>query len=164
MKTPILILVSCWFLVFSLSGCSSTVEEPATTSQSETQARASGAGAANDDAEAHDKALQTMKAMRIIAVTCEAYNVDYGFYPEVDSVKDLGKLVNGVYSPANGIDRKDAWGNKFRVTSSRDSYEIRSLGRDGKLDKHEPSGLTGDLDADIVWIAGEMFVQAPFED
>ena len=47
--------------------------------------------------------------------------------------------------------------------SSKDGYEIRSYGRDGERDDHPPVGLTGDLDADIVF-PDVRFTQAPFED
>lgn len=115
-----------------------------------------------DTPEDHEKALATMKAIRMMAVTCEAYSIDYGRYPDVRSAAELGKLVDGVYHPTS-IEQKDAWGNEFEVSSTEDDYELRSLGRDGKRDNGAPKGLTGDLDADIVF-SDAKFIQAPFED
>ena len=157
MKELIVCLVTVFLFAVSLSGCSSTNDAPD---------RGEGRPANPTTAitpEDRDKAVQTMKSMRFIAVSCEAYAIDYGFYPEVRSVTELGKLVDGIYSPPGGIDRNDAWGNKFEFNSNNEGYEIRSLGRDGRRDKHEPAGLTGNVDSDIVF-SDSRFTQSPFED
>jgi hypothetical protein len=108
-------------------------------------------------------ALRTMKAMRTMAVACEAYAIDWGYYPTAESAVELAEVVTPIY--AKTLDVEDAWGTEFEVNCSKKGYEIRSYGRDGKRDDHPPAGMTGDLDADIVFSSREIrFTQAPFDD
>jgi len=155
MKELIACLATVVLIALSLSGCSSTNEAPA---RGEGQSDNPTAAITPED---RDKALQTMSDMRSMATACEAYAIDYGHYPEARSAEALAKLVSPVY--VKNLDLNDAWGNEFEAKSSKKGYEIRSLGRDGKRDKHKPLGLTGDLDADIVF-SDVRFTQAPFED
>ncbi len=99
--------------------------------------------------------------MRTMAVTCEAYAVDWGHYPTAESAVELGFIVTPAY--ARSIDVEDGWGNPFEVSSTKKGYEIRSYGRDGTRDKRRISGMTNDLDADIVF-SDTRFTQAPFDD
>ncbi len=161
MKEFVAWLATFVLIGLSLSGCRSTNEGPADTAQGDSQLIAPVAKSTIDTTEDRDKALQTMKAMRIMAMTCEAYAIDYGRYPKAGSPEALAELVTPVYIKT--LDMNDAWGNEFEVRSSKSGYELRSYGRDGNRDKHAPAGMTGDLDADIVF-SDVRFTQAPFED
>jgi len=106
-----------------------------------------------------------MKSMRIIAMACLEYEIDFSNYPTASSVAELEELIVGIY--VKFFDRNDAWGNEFEIHSTSEGFEIRSYGRDGERDDHPPAGLTDDLDADIVISDTDgydmEFTQAPFE-
>jgi len=98
--------------------------------------------------------------MRLIATSLVAHDIDWGHYPTAKSMDEVEPVLSPTYIKVLPI--KDSWGNPFEFRSSKQGFEIRSYGRDGKRDDSPPSGFTNSPDADIV-NTNARFTQAPYQ-
>ncbi len=116
--------------------------------------------------------LQTMKDLRSVGTTFEAFAIDNERYPGEPSpaVQDVARvqpLVQPVY--IREFPFVDGWGHAFRFWTDGQSYRIFSPGRDGEADAdYTLTPGSGEFDAydfdrDIVFGNG-MFEQWPVQD
>ena len=90
---------------------------------------------------------RTMADMRTVATAAEAYAVDYGVYPDADSIDQLAAILAPVY--IRTMPRTDGWENLLAYqcwqvdleSEGCDSYAIASPGRDGLLEIRTTEGL-----------------------
>jgi general secretion pathway protein G len=101
---------------------------------------------------------RTMSDMRTMGTAIEAYAVDHGFYPTVDSVTALKLCIDGPYLKSAPV--RDGWRTGFVLTSDTTAYSITSWGRDLTPGPVTPGTTTSDFDCDIVYSLG-VFVQWP---
>ena len=91
-----------------------------------------------------EKMLRTTADLRTVVTALEAFHRERGFYV---AAKTGAALVDNLAPRFLGsIIRLDAWSREFQYNGTADSYQLRSLGPDGKPD-------TGD---DIVFENGRM--------
>jgi len=107
---------------------------------------------------------KTMGDIKLLGTAFESYAVDNGFYPKVNSLKEIYEIEN--FSPFY-IKKPvllDAWGNNLLFKGSADgkSYSIGSPGRDKVFKGWDQKGSLAkeDFDEDIIYSNG-VFVKAP---
>src|SRR2546430_17522104 len=85
-------------------------------------------------------AAETLKALRSLQITAEAYHIDYKKFPPAASIQELQPLVQPVYIRTMPL--RDGWGNAIFYLTFGDgkSYVIASPGADGKFDESTWSG------------------------
>ena len=91
-----------------------------------------------------EKMLRTTADLRTVVTALEAFHRERGFYVAADTGAAL--VDNLAPRFLGSIIRLDAWSREFQYNGTADSYQLRSLGPDGKPD-------TGD---DIVFENGRM--------
>jgi tetratricopeptide (TPR) repeat protein len=94
-----------------------------------------------------------MKDLDSIGAGLARYAVENDGYPALSDIGALRELLQPVY--VRSVPIEDAWGNPYTVRSGADSYELRSLGRNGTADP-TVGGETVGLDADIVFSDGAL--------
>ncbi len=102
---------------------------------------------------------RTMTSMRGLSQGIEAYELDWGFFPDHGSgpVSDLAGDLSMYVRP---FDPNDGWHRVFWYDSGGDAYTLTSFGSDGVPDSSHPLGATSTFDADILFASG-VFVQWP---
>ena len=105
-----------------------------------------------------DRGRRTMADLRSIATACEAYAVDFNFYPTANSLDELRPMLSPTF--IKRIPATDAWGNSFFYVGGSKTYEVRSLAKDGMRDTAGPRGASSDPASDIVFSNGR-FTQWP---
>ncbi len=101
---------------------------------------------------------RSMADLRSIGTAVEAYCVDNGYYPIVDSINDLKTHIDGPY--VKSAPTSDGWFNTLVVDSTKFSYTITSYGRDLIAGEISVGTTTTDFDCDIAFSIG-VFVQWP---
>ncbi len=108
-----------------------------------------------------------MSEMRRLAISLEAYAVDYNSYPVATDVPALAKLIEPKYIGKAPL--RDGWGTPFAYACDGERYRIVSAGADRsfepdstKLDK-TPDGEISSLARDLIYSNGR-FVQWPRAD
>ena len=102
---------------------------------------------------------RTMASMRGLSQAIEAYQLDWGFFPDRGSVP-ISALSGDLAMYMRPFDPNDGWNRVFWYDSGGDSYTLSSFGSDGVQDSSRPLGPTTTFDADILFASG-MFVQWP---
>jgi general secretion pathway protein G len=102
---------------------------------------------------------RTMAAMRNLAQGVEAYELDWGLFPNYGSVP-LSALASDLSMYVKPLDPNDGWKRPYWYDSSGETYTLTSYGSDGELDSFHPLGATATFDADILFASGG-FVQWP---
>jgi len=102
---------------------------------------------------------RTMSSMRGLSQGIEAYELDWGFFPDHGSVP-LSALAGDLAIYVRPFDPNDGWNRAFWYDSSGDCYTLTSFGSDGVPDGSHPLGETATFDADILFASG-VFVQWP---
>jgi hypothetical protein len=96
-----------------------------------------------------DQQQATYQNLLAIGDYCQIYVVDNPHYPIATSIDELERVL--VPEIGEEIAKKDAWGNLLVYTSTEKSFELRSLGADGKPDNHRPKGASNNPDDDIIF-------------
>ena len=102
---------------------------------------------------------RTMTSMRGLSQGIEAYELDWGFFPDHDSGPVSG-LAGDLSMYVRPFDPDDGWDRVLWYDSGGDAYTLTSFGSDGVPDSSHPLGATTTFDADILFASG-MFVQWP---
>lgn len=80
----------------------------------------------------------TIEDIRKIGTAIDSYRIDHGDYPVARDVDTLAAKLGGY---GDSIPRRDGWGNPFLVNVEAKTYEVRSCGACGAVDrageKHE---------------------------
>lgn len=109
----------------------------------------------------------TMGDMKSIGTAIEAYILDNGYPPQVNTTAELKKLLEPFY--VKKLPLKDGWGNEFHYShgtaEKKGEYYLGSAGKDGVFEGFDQSGfydVTGPADfvRDIIFSNG-MFVYGP---
>ena len=115
---------------------------------------------------------KTMSDIRAIATACEAFAVDYNYYPVANSIRDLAAILQPVY--IRSLPFKDAWGFDYgyAVETGGQNYWIFSYGEDGRREEsiYNSAGIpalqeareTTDPKSDIIFSSGS-FLRFPKE-
>ena len=74
----------------------------------------------------------TTEDIRKMATAIEAYKTDHPEYPVARDVDALAAKLRGYGDP---ISRRDGWGNPFLVNVQAKTYEVRSCGACGAIDR-----------------------------
>jgi len=102
---------------------------------------------------------RTMTSMRGLSQGIEAYELDWGFFPDHGSGPVSG-LAGDLSMYVRPFDPDDGWNRVLWYDSGGDAYTLTSFGSDGVPDSSHPLGATTTFDADILFASG-MFVQWP---
>ena len=95
-------------------------------------------GAGDTYNRAHNRGanINSMIAIKNVAIALETYRVERGEYPTVDSMDQLRPVLGAYLGDERGIDR---WGESLIVTVTPASYVLTSKG-DDKQGGHENGG------------------------
>ena len=129
-------------MLFSTFGCSTT-EPPAQEQLAQTEQerieRPEGGEAANEAEE------RTVEALKAVQLACEAYAVDWGFYPSASTMTELRPIVTPTYLYDHDLPDLDGFGNPLAIRSGPDGYLIGSAGPDEIGNTEDDLCLSEDL-------------------
>jgi hypothetical protein len=111
--------------------------------------------------ENNSRAQITKSRMWTVAITLEAYSVDYKVYPKATSIEEVLRQVTPTYAAKSDSLATDGWGTPFEVESGGDNYMIVSAGADRVFDRKSwgRSGLSPNPGDDVIYRTGEFVKQ-----
>ena len=102
---------------------------------------------------------RTMTSMRGLSQGIEAYELDWGYFPNHNNVP-ASALAGDLAMYVRPFDPMDGWNRVYWYLHEGDTYTLMSFGSDGVQDGSHPLGPTVTFDADILFSSG-VFVQWP---
>ena len=107
------------------------------------------------------RAQITKSRMWTVAITLEAYSVDYKVYPKASSIEEVLRQVTPTYAAKSVSLTADGWGTPFEIESGGDNYMIVSAGADRVFDRQswDRSGLSPNPGDDVVYRTGKFVKQ-----
>ncbi len=101
------------------------------------------------------KQKKSMGDQRTNGGACEAYGVDWGFYPDVTGIAGLQTKLTPTYIAV--VPQKDGWESAFFFATSANGsqYTIVSYGRDKIASSAPGTGSTTSFNDDIIFVTGQ---------
>ena len=119
--------VVCLLVVLVL-GCTTTEPSAQATAAQNEQRRVDSPEAV---AAAKDAQEKTVAALKAVQLACEAYAVDWGFYPTAETMTELRPIVTPTYMYDHDLPDLDGYGKPLAIRTGPDGYLIGSAGPDG---------------------------------
>jgi hypothetical protein len=134
------LVVAAVFL--SAIGCSTskpqTQEQPDRSGVEATQSQ-------SVESPAQDAQQNTIDALKAVQLACEAYAVDWDYYPTANSMIELRPIVTPTYMHDHDLPDLDGFGNPLAIRSDPDGYLVGSVGADGKANTNDDLCLSQEM-------------------
>jgi hypothetical protein len=103
----------------------------------------------------------TMRVLLLLGRAIDAFSKDYGYPPEVSSLKELSYYKGFVPLYIDPLPTRDGWGNELHYKTEGNRYWVGSGGSDGLFEGFAQEGVYTELEGKDVILSGTTLVYHP---